>query len=129
MLRHARVLAVLLLACGCGDDPPAAPSCTTCAVGPPALTCPASIAQTTASYTITSVPVTYTVPSPDGGTSPVTTTCALPPGASFPKGTTTVTCKTVDSINRQAICTFDVTINVPPAPTPVLSGTKFLAFG
>lgn len=71
------------------------------------------------------MPVTFTVPTASGGQSPVTVTCTAPSGASFPLGSTIVTCTATDALARQASCNFNVTV----AATPRISKTKFLAFG
>jgi lysophospholipase L1-like esterase len=55
--------------------------------------------------------VTYTAPAVSNGAASVTTTCAPDSGASFPLGTTTVSCAARDSTAREATCSFRVTLN------------------
>lgn len=71
------------------------------------------------------MPVTFTVPAAVGGQAPVTVTCSAQSGASFPLGSTIVTCTATDALARQASCNFNVTVT----PTPRISKTTFLAFG
>jgi lysophospholipase L1-like esterase len=68
--------------------------------------------------------ITYSPPSAIGGAPPVNTTCAPPSGSSFPVGSSNVNCVATDAQNRQATCSFTVTL------TPVtLNVRRFLAFG
>lgn len=60
-----------------------------------------------------------------GGATPVSTTCAPDIGASFPIGTTTVTCTATDAQSRTASCAFPVTVQ----PSLKLSASAVLAFG
>jgi lysophospholipase L1-like esterase len=69
--------------------------------------------------------VTWPNPAVAGGTPPTTVTCQPASGATFPLGPTTVSCTARDSANRTAFCAFSVNL----APVPVISATKFLAFG
>lgn len=71
------------------------------------------------------MPVTFTVPAAVGGQSPVLVTCTAQSGASFPLGSTIVTCTATDALARQASCNFNITVT----PTPRISKTRFLAFG
>jgi lysophospholipase L1-like esterase len=71
------------------------------------------------------MPVTFTVPTAVGGASPVAVTCTAQSGASFPLGSTIVTCTATDALARQASCNFSVTVT----PSPRISKTTFLAFG
>jgi hypothetical protein len=98
---------------------------------PPTLTCPANIMQSTAANQCTAA-VDYTLPAitdncpcdenmkrlqaPSGG-SGCSVTCTPPPGSSFPKGTTTVTCTATDAAGNTGSCTFTVTVNDTQAPT------------
>jgi lysophospholipase L1-like esterase len=54
--------------------------------------------------------VTYSPPGVSDGTAPVTTTCTPASGASFPLGTTKVSCTASDAAARQATCSFNVTL-------------------
>lgn len=69
--------------------------------------------------------MTYNTPEPHFGQQPVTVTCAPESGAAFPVGSTQVTCRATDSLNRTAECTFSVTVARPPR----LRLTRILAFG
>ena len=69
--------------------------------------------------------VDYAKPSATGGAGPVTITCRPAAGTSFPPGTTSVTCSAVDSNQKAASCSFNVTV----AKTPQIALTRFLAFG
>jgi lysophospholipase L1-like esterase len=71
------------------------------------------------------VPVSFAVPVASGGQAPVTVSCSAQPGASFPLGSTIVTCTATDSLQRAASCNFNVTVT----PSPRISKTRFLAFG
>ena len=69
-------------------------------------------------------PVTYTPPTVTGGAPPVSVTCAPGSGTMFSVGTTAVACTALDTLSRQAQCSFTVTL------TPLLlSVTKFVAIG
>jgi lysophospholipase L1-like esterase len=54
--------------------------------------------------------VTYTAPTVTDGAAPVNVTCAPESGASFPLGTTPVSCGARDAMTRQATCAFTVTL-------------------
>jgi len=71
------------------------------------------------------MPVTFTMPTAVGGSSPVAVTCTVQSGAFFPLGSTIVTCTATDALARQASCNFSVTVT----PSPRISKTTFLAFG
>jgi len=88
----------------------------------PGLTCPAA-------FTITGVigaaqPVTYQAPKASGETAVEDVSCAPASGSSFSLGATTVSCRGVDRLGREASCGFVVTLK--PA---VLGVKKFVAFG
>lgn len=83
----------------------------------------------TPSYTVTSIPVEYSNPVVTGGTPPVVSTCTVGSMSTFPAGNTPVSCSAMDGIGRSAVCSFTVTVAVPPPPIPNLVGTRFLAFG
>lgn len=59
------------------------------------------------------------------GAPPVSLSCSVAQGATLPLGKTTVTCTVIDARQRASSCSFAIEV-VPP---PVLSGTRFLAFG
>ena len=69
--------------------------------------------------------VSFDAPPVTGGQGSVTTTCSPESGTTFPIGTTSVTCKATDTLNRTGECSFDVTVS----KLATLSKTKYLAFG
>jgi lysophospholipase L1-like esterase len=71
------------------------------------------------------MPVSFTVPTAAGGQAPVAVTCSAQPDATFPLGSTVVTCTATDALARTSTCNFNVAIT----PTPRISKTRFLAFG
>jgi lysophospholipase L1-like esterase len=91
-------------------------------VGAPSIVCPADISKDVEQGPLM---VNYDSPVVTGGAAPVTTVCSTPSGASFPGGTTDVTCTATDAIQQKAQCLFHVNVNV----IPKLKGTTFLAFG
>lgn len=111
--------ATAVLAAGCSSPtkptppPPAAP----------AITCP--VAQAVVSADNKPVAVFYPKPSTTGGAAPVTTTCTPDIGASFPLGTSTVTCTATDAQSRTASCAFPVAVQ----PALKLNASAVLAFG
>ncbi len=105
-------------ACGSGPTPPPPPP-----PAAPTVSCPASI--TLESPNNVPVPVSFAVPTATGGQAPVAVTCSAQSGASFPLGSTIVTCTATDALQRTATCNFNVAVT----PTPRISKTKFLAFG
>src|SRR5262245_56861734 len=114
---RAAAVAALLIVSACGEGPiQPTPS------APPSVTCPANLAVTGVVGGMQSV--TYPAPVATGGAAPLTTTCAPTSGSSFPTGATTVSCTTNDTQNRQASCSFSVTLQ------PLLLTVKrFVAFG
>lgn len=87
-----------------------------------AVICPATFTTATA---VSSLAVTYALPATTGGTLPVSASCSPASGATFPRGTTNVTCSATDSRGQTASCSFPVTIQ----EVPLLKGTRFMAFG
>jgi lysophospholipase L1-like esterase len=71
------------------------------------------------------VAVTFSSPTPTGGTAPLTLTCSPSSGVSFPIGSTPITCRAVDARQQTATCTFSVTVTGPPR----LTVTRYVAFG
>jgi lysophospholipase L1-like esterase len=59
------------------------------------------------------------------GAPPVTVACSPVSGSVFQIGSTTVTCTATDALQRTDSCTFTVTVT----PPPMISLTRFLAFG
>ncbi len=81
--------------------------------------------MTTESVNANGITVAFETPSASNGQSPVSVECTPASGTTFPIGSTTVTCTATDGLNRTASCTFDVAVR----KLPVLSRTRFLAFG
>jgi lysophospholipase L1-like esterase len=69
--------------------------------------------------------VAYPPPTTSGGQTPVSVVCTPASGSLFPLGATTVSCTATDSLNRQATCSFSVSVT----RLPTLQRTSFLAFG
>ena len=76
-------------------------------VDPPAIVCPADV--TVRGITGGAQPVTFQAPVVTAGAAPVNSSCAPASGASFPLGTTSVSCTATDAQARQATCSFTVT--------------------
>jgi lysophospholipase L1-like esterase len=101
-------------------------SCTSGVTGPSTgmtLACPAGV--TADSSDANPVTVSFDPPTQTGGFPPVTITCSSQSGTAFPVGTTTVTCQAVDSLQRQATCSFPVAVKGPNR----LAYTRYLSFG
>jgi lysophospholipase L1-like esterase len=73
----------------------------------------------------------YAAPAPTGGLAPVSVSCSPASGASFPLGTTVVTCNGADAATppRTATTSFAVTLVAFVPPVPALRATRFMAFG
>ncbi len=89
----------------------------------PIITCPAP--QSVVSADNKAVAVFYPKPSTTGGALPVTTTCTPDIGASFPLGTSTVTCTATDAQSRAVSCALPVMVQ----PALKLNASAVLAFG
>jgi lysophospholipase L1-like esterase len=127
---RAAVMVVVIAALGLaacqnpsGPSPGAAPPMASPPPDPPAISCPAGISALASGASGT--PVSYPTPQPHFGQPPVAVTCAPESGAAFPVGSTPVTCRASDSLNRTAECTFSVTVAAPPR----LRLTRIVAFG
>jgi lysophospholipase L1-like esterase len=126
-LRHAIHTASVLVAAlasvccvaACGDSP------TTPSPGSgPKLSCPASISQV--SPVGAAIVVAYPLPTVSGGLAPLAgPVCTPPAGSSFPPGANNVACTITDSQGRSDLCTFTITVTLPPT----LAVTRFIAFG
>ena len=124
----AVLFAIATFACNSpsGPSPSAAsapPVATTPPADPPAINCPDTVSVMATAPAGTTV--SYTTPEAHFGQGPVTVRCAPEPGETFPIGSTPVTCRATDSLNRTAECTFSVTV----AQLPRLRLTRILAFG
>ena len=89
----------------------------------PTLTCSESIARGTVNAG--GMEITYSAPEVKGGQSPVNVSCSPASGTTFPIGQTTVTCTATDGLQREARCTFGVTIT----KLAQLSRVRYMAFG
>ncbi len=118
--------AVCVSVSGCGGNPNAPSSGGTTTSPAPTISCPAPVKAS--SITGASIPVTYADPIVTGGQPPLTVGCSPVSGATYSLGSTPVTCRVTDALQRTAApCTFTVTVVQPVAPR--LSVTNFLAFG
>jgi hypothetical protein len=77
---------------------------------PPTITCPGNVVAAASSSGQTSAAVTFPNPSASDNCSGVSTICTPESGSTFPKGTTTVTCKATDASGNMATCAFTVTV-------------------
>jgi len=114
--RWIAACAVAIAACN-GKSPGPTPI-----VDPPQIACPADVAVS--QVTGTAQEVTFAAPTVTAGATPVTVTCAPASGASFPLGTTRVSCTARDAQAREATCSFNVTLT-----GFALAAKKFDAFG
>lgn len=89
----------------------------------PSLSCGEGISRATISAA--GMAVSFDAPPVTGGQGSVNVSCSPASGETFPIGTTAVTCRATDSLNRTASCEFNVTVS----KLPTLSKTRFLAFG
>lgn len=71
------------------------------------------------------VPLAYVVPTPSGGTAPLTVSCTPAAGTLAPVGETTVTCTATDARAQTTTCSFAVAV----AAVPTLSVDRFLSLG
>lgn len=69
--------------------------------------------------------LTYSSPEVRGGQSPVNVTCTPESGSKFPIGQTTVTCKATDGLQREASCSFAITVT----KLAQIARVRFMAFG
>jgi lysophospholipase L1-like esterase len=112
--------AVLVFSCGSKGVKPTAPSPV---IDDPVVSCPSDINVTTHHGEIPAI--TFDVPAADKGAPPITVACTPKSGSQFANGVTSVTCEATDSRQHKASCSFSVAIT----PAPLLTKTKFLAFG
>ncbi len=124
-LRSALVV-TLALAATCSSPttptPPPPPPPPPVAL-PPALFCVDGVSRATGNAA--GMAINFDTPALTGGQGSVTVTCSPQSGEMFPIGTTEVTCKATDTINRTSECRFNVTVS----KLAELSRTKYLAFG
>jgi lysophospholipase L1-like esterase len=115
------LFALSIGAAGCSN--PSAPAPPPPPPALPAMACPPDVRVSVVA--VSSTVVEYAPPVATGGAPPVTTTCTIASGTTFPLGTSDVICTGTDSLSRSAQCVFRVTVD----RTPVLKGTTILAFG
>jgi hypothetical protein len=84
---------------------------------PPAINCPGDL---TVECAAPDTPVFYFVTATDACTSDVNVVCVPPSGASFPLGSTQVSCSSADEQGNRNSCSFAVTLTTT-APAPTLS--------
>lgn len=87
------------------------------------ISCSESIARGT--INAGGLSVAYSEPEVRGGQNPVNVACDKESGSMFPIGQTTVTCTATDALQREARCTFGVTVT----KLPQLSRLRYMAFG
>lgn len=81
-------------------------------VMPPTLTVPASILR----FALAPTPIDFVVTATDNFDANQAIVCTWPSGATFPLGTTTVSCTATDASGNSITRTFDVTLSVATAP-------------
>lgn len=118
------VLAIAVAGTASCSKTPSAPTPPPPPVTPdaPSLSCPGD--ATVEGVIGSEQPITFSAPTLTGGSPPVSVNCLPNTGTPFPIGATNVVCTARDSLNRQAFCTFTMTL----VPVP-LAVEKFLAFG
>lgn len=123
----AGIVAILMIAGACSKTPtaptPPPPPPPPPVAEPPSLSCVEGLSRAT--INAAGLAVNYETPAVTGGQGSVTTSCSPTSGETFPIGTTTVSCTATDSLSRTGTCSFSVTVS----KLPVLSRTRFLAFG
>ena len=82
----------------------------------PVITCPQNIVVPADPLQCSAI-VVYPAPMVSDNCPGVTFSCNPPPGSSFPKGTTTVTCTATDASGNTASCSFTVTVVDTQPPT------------
>lgn len=123
----AGLVSILVLAGACSKTPtaptPPPPPPPPPVANAPTLTCGEGLSRAT--INAGGLAVNYETPAVTGGQGSVTTACSPQSGSTFPIGSTEVSCTATDSLSRTGTCTFTVTVS----KLPVLSRTRFLAFG
>jgi lysophospholipase L1-like esterase len=113
------LLALGAAACGSPTTPTPAPPPS----DPPKITCSPDVTVT--SPTGGPVTVTYGAATTQAGQAPVTVACTPASGTQFAIGQSTVTCTATDALKRTDTCTLTVKVQ----PPPMLTVTRFLAYG
>ena len=122
------IVAILMIAGACSKTPTAPtptppPPPPPPVANPPSLTCVEGITRST--INAGGITLDFDTPPVTAGQGTVNVTCSPGSGSSFPIGATEVTCTATDSLSRTDTCSFNVTVN----KLPVLSKTRYLAFG
>jgi len=102
---------------------PSAPPVDPYPEGPHVL-CP-SISDAFSSRDGQATVIQYGTPTATSGAPPVSIVCDPPSGATFPVGSTNVTCTATDARQRHDVCAFRISVLAPPR----LSVTRFVSFG
>lgn len=76
----------------------------------PTIACPSNITTNTVNAGDASIAVNFSSPVATDNCSGVSVVCVPPSGSQFPRGTTTVNCKAIDTSNNQTVCTFTVKV-------------------
>ena len=103
-MRRRWIAVAVLVAAACGSRS-VTPGPTPTA---PQIACPADVSVR--GITGISQAVTFPAPISTGGAAPVNVICSPASGASFPLGTTSVSCTANDAQSRQVACAFNVTV-------------------
>ena len=117
------LVATMVLGAACSSPTTPTPPPPPPVANPPSLTCGEGISRATVNPD--GVTVTFDAPPVTAGQGTVSVTCSPESGGTFPIGTTAVTCKATDSLNRSSECAFPVTVS----KLAQLSRTRYLAFG
>ncbi|HYL82377.1 MAG TPA: PKD domain-containing protein [Candidatus Acidoferrum sp.] len=93
---------------------------------PPALSLPANITQSTTNSS--GMAITYTATANDAVDGVVPVSCLPASGATFPVGTTTVSCSATDKASNKASGTFTVTVQTTTTPPPTGADLRISSF-
>ena len=119
----AALAVTLALSAACSPTAPTPPPPPPPPPPGPVLSCGEGVSRATVNAG--GLTVSFEAPSATGGQGPVSVTCSPGSGENFPIGTTAVTCKATDALNRTSECSFPVTVS----KLATLSRTRYLAFG
>jgi uncharacterized repeat protein (TIGR01451 family) len=96
---------------------------------PPTIVCPGNVVVQATGGQCSAV-VNFPSPNLSGSPEGTGVVCVPPSGATFPAGTTAITCTATTPAGLRATCGFSVTVNGPPQSVVVLEGNKSaLEFG
>ena len=123
----AATIVTIALGAACSKTPvaptPPPPPPPPPVANPPSISCFEGITRSTTDAA--GLAINFDNPSVSDGQGAVSVSCNPRAGTTFPIGTTEVSCTATDTLNRQASCTFNITVN----KLPTLSKTRFLAYG